>query len=93
MNKSNLPYFKSKIKETHDQKKKGISRKKNKKETETGQNINNNNLLLNNTNFEYEQKLILEQLNKLTSLINRIDKRIIKIENRIINKKKINQLI
>ena len=88
MNKSNLPYFKSKIKETHDQKKKGISRKKNKKETETGQNINNNNLLLNNINFKYEQKLILEQLNKLTSLINRIDKRIIKIENNIINKNK-----
>ena len=76
------------IKEKHDQKKRGISRKKKKKETKTGQSNKNNNLLLNNINFKYEQKIILEQLNKLTSLVNRIDKRIIKIENKIINKNK-----
>jgi len=76
------------IKETYDQKKKGISIKKKKKERKTGQCNKNNNLLLNNINFKYEQKLILEQLNKLTSLVNRIDKRIIKIENKTINKNK-----
>lgn len=76
------------IKEKYDQKKKGISRKKKKKELKTGQKTYNNNSLLNNIDFKYQQKLILEQLNKLTSLIKNMEKNISKLNQNLINKNK-----
>jgi hypothetical protein len=78
-----------KIKEKYDSKKNPISQKTTQKTTQSGKTINMSNMLNLGTKARiYEQKLILKELKQLTSLVKRINKRIERIEYKVINNKK-----
>ncbi len=77
------------IKEKYDSKKNPISQKTTKKTTQSGKTINVPNVInIGNKVHIYEQKLILKELNQLTSLVKRINKRIERLEYKVANNKK-----
>jgi len=77
------------IKEKYDSKKNPISQKTTKKTTQSGKTINVPNVInLEQKAHIYEQKLILKELNQLTSLVKRINKRIERLEYKVVKKEK-----
>ena len=77
------------IKEKYDSKKNPISQKTTQKTTQSGKTINMSNMLNLGTKARiYEQKLILKELNQLTSLVKAINKRMIHLEHQVVNNKK-----
>jgi len=77
------------IKEKYDSKKNPISQKTTKKTTQSGKTINIPNMInMENKAHIYEQKLILKELNQLTSLVKAINRRMIYLEHKVANNKK-----
>ena len=69
------------IKEKYDREKRYIPPKKQKNKAKTGKSVRNaNRINLEEIELKYQQKLILNELKKLTSLIKKLEKRIGKIE-------------
>jgi 2'-5' RNA ligase len=73
----------------YDSKKNPISQKTTKKTTQSGKTINIPNVIsIENKAYIYEQKLILRELNQLTSFVKAINKKMIYLEHKVGNNKK-----
>ena len=69
------------IKEKYDRKKRYIPSKKQKNKAKTGKSVRNaNRINLEEIAFKYQQKLILNELKKLTGLVKKLERRIGKNE-------------